>query len=75
MDLKLAVNEALHERVTALEIEIDGMKADINVLQSQTAEQRITAYARKCTEKEAEEETQRMKIRTLLEEWIPLEVG
>jgi len=43
VDLKLAMNEASHERVTALEIEIDGMKADINVLESQTAEQRVAA--------------------------------
>ena len=60
VDLKLARNEASHERVTALEIEIDVMKADKNVLESQTAEQRIAAYARKRTEKEAEEETQRV---------------
>ena len=43
--LKLAKNEALHERVTALEIEIDIMKADKNVFESQTAEQRVAAYA------------------------------
>jgi hypothetical protein len=59
VDLKLARNEASHERVTALEIEIDVMKADKNVLEPQTAEQRVAAYARKCAEKEAEEETQR----------------
>ena len=45
VDLKLARNEASHERVTALEIEIDVMKADKNVLESQTAEQRVAAYA------------------------------
>ena len=45
VDLELARNEALHERVTALEIEIDKMKADKNELESQTAEQRIAAYA------------------------------
>ena len=45
VDLKLARNEALHERVTALEIEIDVMKADKNVLESQTAEQCVAAYA------------------------------
>ena len=45
VDLNLAMNEASHERVTALEIEIDVMKADKNVLESQTAEQRVAAYA------------------------------
>jgi hypothetical protein len=45
VDLKLARNEASHERVTALEIEIDVMKADKNVLESQTEEQRVAAYA------------------------------
>ncbi len=45
VDLNLAMNEASHERVTALEIEIDVMKADKNVLDSQTEEQRVTAYA------------------------------
>ena len=58
-DLKLARNEASHERVTALEIEIDVMKADKNVLESQTAEQRVAAYALKPEEKEAEEEAKR----------------
>jgi hypothetical protein len=43
VDLKLARNEASHERVTALEIEIDVMKADKNVLESQTEEQRVAA--------------------------------
>jgi hypothetical protein len=43
VDLELARNEASHERVTALEIEIDVMKADKNVLESQTEEQRPTA--------------------------------
>ena len=38
VDLELARNEASHERVTVLEIEIDGMKVDKNVLESQTAE-------------------------------------
>ena len=74
VDLKLARNEALHERVTALEIEIDVMNVDKNVLVSQTAEHRVTAYAlrdrakrvakaerdRKRAEKEAEEEAQRV---------------
>jgi hypothetical protein len=60
VDLKLARNEESHERVTALEIEIDVMKADKNVLESQTAELRIAAYAHKRAEKEAEEETQRV---------------
>ena len=59
-DLKLARNEASHERVTALEIEIDVMKADKNVLESQTAEQRVAAYALKPEEKEAEEEAKRV---------------
>ena len=45
VDLKLARNEALHERATALEIEIDAMNVDKNVLESQTAEQRVAAYA------------------------------
>ncbi len=67
MDLKLARNEASHERVTALEIEIDVMKVDQNVLESQTAEQRVAAYAlrdrkhdRKCAAKELAEEAQRV---------------
>jgi hypothetical protein len=74
--LKLARNEASHERVTALEIEIDVMKADKNVLESQTEEQRVTAYAleeaqrvakiserdRKRSEKEAEEAQRVAKI-------------
>ena len=74
VDLKLARNEASHERVTALEIEIDVMNVDKNVLVSQTAEHRVTAYAlrdqakrvakakrdRKRAEKEAEEEAQRV---------------
>ena len=38
VDLELARNEASHERVTALEIEIDVMKADKIVLETQTAE-------------------------------------
>ena len=66
VDLKLARNEASHERVTALEIEIDVMKADKNVLESQTAEQRIATYAlrereryRKRAAKELAEEAQR----------------
>jgi hypothetical protein len=76
VDLKLARNEASHERVTALEIEIDVMKADKNVLESQTEEQRVTAYAleeaqrvakiserdRKRSEKEAEEAQRVAKI-------------
>jgi hypothetical protein len=45
VDLKLARNEALNERVTALEIDIDVMKADKNLLESQTEEQRVAAYA------------------------------
>ena len=45
VDLKLARNEASHERVTALEIEIDVMKADKNVFESQTEEKHVTAYA------------------------------
>jgi hypothetical protein len=45
VDLELARNEASHERVTALVIEIDIMKADKNVLESQTAEQHVAAYA------------------------------
>ena len=45
VDLELARNEASHERVTALEIEIDVMKADKNVLESQTEEQWVAAYA------------------------------
>ena len=63
-DLKLARNEASHERVTALEIEIDVMKADKNVLESQTEEQCVAAYALrdrdKRAEKEAEEEAKRV---------------
>jgi hypothetical protein len=69
VDLKLVRKEASHERVTALEIEIDVMKVDKNVLESQTEEQRVAAYAlekaqcvakiaerdRKRAEKEAEE--------------------
>ena len=59
VDLELARNEASHERVTALEIEIDIMKADKNELESQTAEQRVAADAlhdrAKRAEKEAEE--------------------
>ena len=65
--MKLARNEASHERVTALEIEIDVMKADKNVLESQTAEQRIATYAlrereryRKRAAKELAEEAQRV---------------
>ena len=38
VDLELARNEASHERVTALEIEIDVMKVDKIVLETQTAE-------------------------------------
>ena len=59
-DLKLARNEASHERVTALEIEIDVMKADKNVIESQTAEQRVAAYALEeaHTEKKEVEEAQ-----------------
>jgi hypothetical protein len=53
VDLELARNEASHKRVTALEIEIDVMKADKIVLETQTAEQRVGA------EKEAEDEAQR----------------
>ena len=53
VDLKLARNEASHERVTALEIEIDVMKADKNVLESQTEEQRLAAYALWEAEEEA----------------------
>ena len=45
MDLELARNEASHKRVIALEIEIDVMKADKIVLETQTAEQRVAAYA------------------------------
>ena len=56
MDLKLARNEALHEIVTALEIEIDVMKTDKNVLESQTEEQRD----RKRAAKELAEEAQRV---------------
>jgi flagellar biosynthesis GTPase FlhF len=66
VDLKLARNEASHERVTALEIEIDKMKADTNELESQTAEQRVAAYAlrdrerdRKHAAKELAEEAKR----------------
>jgi hypothetical protein len=65
VDLKLARNEASHERVTALEIEIDVMKADKNELESQTAEQCVAAYAlrdcerdRKRAAKELAEEAQ-----------------
>ena len=56
VDLKLARNEALHEIVTALEIEIDVMKTDKNVLESQTEEQRD----RKRAAKELAEEAQRV---------------
>ena len=52
MDLKIARNEALHERVTALEIEIDVMKADKIVLETQIAEQRVAAYALKQEERD-----------------------
>jgi chemotaxis protein histidine kinase CheA len=59
VDLELARNEASHERVTVLEIEIDIMKADKNELESQTAEQRVAANAlhdrAKRAKKEAEE--------------------
>jgi hypothetical protein len=65
VDLKLARNEASRERVTALEIEIDVMKADKNELESQTAEQCVAAYAlrdcerdRKRAAKELAEEAQ-----------------
>jgi hypothetical protein len=53
VDLELARNEASHKRVTALEIEIDVMKADKIALETQTAEQRVGA------EKEVEDEAQR----------------
>jgi hypothetical protein len=59
VDLKLARNEASHERVTALENKIDVMKADKNELESQIAEQRVTAY-RKRAALELAEEAQRM---------------
>jgi flagellar biosynthesis GTPase FlhF len=66
VDLELARNEASHERATALEIEIDVMKADTNVLESQTAEQHVAAYAlrdrerdRKRAAKELAEEARR----------------
>jgi hypothetical protein len=59
VDLELARNEASHKRVTALEIEIDEMKADKIVLETQTAEQRVATYALKRAEKEAEDEAQR----------------
>ena len=47
VDLKLARNEASHERVTALEIEIDVMKADKIVLETQIAEQRVCTETRR----------------------------
>jgi hypothetical protein len=59
VDLKLARNEASHERVTALENKIDVMKADKNELESQIAEQRVAAY-RKRAALELAEEAQRM---------------
>ena len=62
MDLKLARNEESHERVTALEIEIDVMTVDTNVLESQTEKQRVAAYALEeaHTEKKEAEEAQRV---------------
>jgi hypothetical protein len=62
MDLELARNEASHERVTALEIEIDVMKADKIVLETQTVEQRVAADALKRAEKEAEEAQRVAKV-------------
>jgi hypothetical protein len=47
VDLELARNEASHERVTALEIEIDVMKADKIVLETQTAEADEVALERR----------------------------
>jgi len=83
VDLELARNEASHERVTALEIEIDVMKADKNVLESQTEEQRVDAYAleeaqrvakiaecdRKHAEKEAEEAQRVAKAAVKAAKW------
>jgi hypothetical protein len=62
VDLKLARNEESHERVTALEIEIDVMTVDKNVLESQTEKQRVAAYALEeaHTEKKEAEEAQRV---------------
>ena len=84
VDLELARNEASHERVTALEIEIDAMKADKNVLESQTEEQRVDAYAleeaqrvvkianrdSKCAEKEAEEAQRVAKAAVKAAKWL-----
>ncbi len=47
VDLKLARNEASHERVTSLVIEIDVKKADKIAHETQTAKQHVAAYALK----------------------------
>ena len=60
VDLKLARNEASHERVTALEIEIDVMKGENFLLESQTEEQRIAAYALEEAQRVAEDKAKRV---------------
>ena len=52
VDLELARNEALHERVTALEIEIDVMKTDKILLETQTAEAEEVALERRRQERD-----------------------
>ena len=47
MDLELATNEVLLNRVSALGMYMDIMKAEKIALETQTEEQRATAYAQK----------------------------
>ncbi len=47
MDLELATNEVLLNRVSALGMYMDIMKAEKSALETQTEEQRATAYAQK----------------------------
>ena len=59
VDLEVAMNEASHERVAALVIDIGGIKAEKIALETQTVEQRAATYAQKqeeCKERDAERE-------------------
>ena len=52
VDLELAANEARLNRVAALGIQMDVMKAEKIVLETQTEEQRTAAYVQKQEERE-----------------------
>jgi hypothetical protein len=51
-NLELATNEESLDRVVALRIEMDVMKAEKIALETQTEEQRAAAYAQKCKERQ-----------------------